>query len=388
MNPSPLFQIRLEQDVLTMHGSQTESVGCFLRGQLILALTETIKVREIRLTFKGKSKISWTDDKGPAQYHHSERRTLFQHDWIFLPAEKNYHVLKPDNYQWDFELVLPGTLPETIDVCEKNNYINYTLKAIAERHTFATNLQTRRTVKIQRCLLPTSLDLIQSVVVSNVWVDKVDYELSIESKIFSLGDKIPVSIKFTPLQESLRLKHITCALKEHVTYQIGAYSKTETKTIAMFKDIDSASVLKNEENGLEVWTKSFGLPIPSSSDHCLFDSDSFLKIKHRLRFSIAFQAFRASNKEYSAELEASMPVIITCVSPTSNDDNNNLSTSFSSHSFVASSNSNSPSEGSPEIHHNTIDNLFDIEILNRLPPYQSIANEMPAPLTDSILPPG
>ena len=61
INPSPLFQIRLEHDLLTMHGSQAESAGCFLRGQLVLALTESIKVREIRLTFKGKSRVSWTD---------------------------------------------------------------------------------------------------------------------------------------------------------------------------------------------------------------------------------------------------------------------------------------------------------------------------------------
>jgi hypothetical protein len=59
--PSPLFQIRLENDTLTMRGSQTESVGCVLRGQLVLVITEQTKFKEIKLSFQGKSKVGWVD---------------------------------------------------------------------------------------------------------------------------------------------------------------------------------------------------------------------------------------------------------------------------------------------------------------------------------------
>jgi hypothetical protein len=58
---TPLFQIRLDEDTLIMRGSKTESVGCVLRGQLVLVITEQTKFKEIRLTFQGKSKISWVD---------------------------------------------------------------------------------------------------------------------------------------------------------------------------------------------------------------------------------------------------------------------------------------------------------------------------------------
>lgn len=61
LTPSPLFQIRLENDSLTMHGSQSESVGCVLRGQLVLAITEPTKFKEIKLSFQGKSKVGWVD---------------------------------------------------------------------------------------------------------------------------------------------------------------------------------------------------------------------------------------------------------------------------------------------------------------------------------------
>ncbi len=58
---APLFKIQLAQDKLIMQGSQSESVGCILCGQLILTLTKPIKLREIRMIFQGKSKVAWTE---------------------------------------------------------------------------------------------------------------------------------------------------------------------------------------------------------------------------------------------------------------------------------------------------------------------------------------
>jgi hypothetical protein len=60
-----LFQILLESDSLMLRGSQTESVGCVLRGQLVLVVTKETKFKEIILTFqgKGKSKVGWADCK-------------------------------------------------------------------------------------------------------------------------------------------------------------------------------------------------------------------------------------------------------------------------------------------------------------------------------------
>lgn len=60
---TPLFQIRLDDDSLIMRGSKAESVGCVLRGQLVLFITEQTKFKEIRLTFQGKSKVGWVDGK-------------------------------------------------------------------------------------------------------------------------------------------------------------------------------------------------------------------------------------------------------------------------------------------------------------------------------------
>src|ERR1043165_2691245 len=71
---------------------------------------------------------------------HLKKRIFYRHDWIFLKAEKDYHVLGPNNYTWDFEFVLPGTLPETIEHPQIQSYIKYNLKATVERYTCTSAL--------------------------------------------------------------------------------------------------------------------------------------------------------------------------------------------------------------------------------------------------------
>ncbi|CAG8488552.1 5168_t:CDS:2 [Diversispora eburnea] len=69
--------------------SFTESVDCVLRDNLC-KITET-----------------------------NEKRILNKHNWVFFAAQEKYHVLQPGNYCWKLELVLPGTLIETIEQCNR-----------------------------------------------------------------------------------------------------------------------------------------------------------------------------------------------------------------------------------------------------------------------------
>src|SRR3989337_877978 len=217
---TPLFQIRLPDNTLTMRGSQTESVGCVLRGQLVLVITEPTKFNEIKLTFQGKSKVRWVDITGS----YSEKRILYQHDWVFLPAKQQHHVLKPDNYHWDFELILPGTLPETVQGCQYGS-IKYTLKAVAERHSFAANLHTQRKITLLRSLLPSSLEYLESAVVSST-TSKIEYNFSADSTAYSLGDKISIMMNLKSAND-LKVLSFSCTFREYITYTIGTNQKTD-----------------------------------------------------------------------------------------------------------------------------------------------------------------
>ncbi|CAG8591312.1 2888_t:CDS:2 [Acaulospora colombiana] len=288
-----------------MRGTQSESVGCVLRGQLVLAITEPTKVREVKLTFQGKSKISWADGAGTRQYYHTEERILFQHDWIFLPAQKNVHILQPDNYHWDFELVLPGTLPETVESCEHGS-ISYQLKAVAERPALAINFTTKRKVNIQRCLLPSELEYMQSMIVSNTWTDKVEYEFNVDSKVYTLGDTIRVSMYLRPLRKHLNIRKFSCLIKEYTTYHIGVRSKEETRHVTCYFD-------EEFPNEGEPWTRSFGITLPKSISLCHYDSQNeIVDIRHKIKFIVLF----TESGKNPSELRASMPMVVTPISPT------------------------------------------------------------------------
>ncbi|CAG8722363.1 hypothetical protein RhiirA5_465573 [Rhizophagus irregularis] len=372
LTPSPLFQIRLENDSLTMHGSQSESVGCVLRGQLVLAITEPTKFKEIKLSFQGKSKVGWVDGGGIGQCYNNEEKILYQQDWKFLPASKQYHLLKPDNYHWEFELILPGTLPETIEGCQHGS-VKYTLKAVAERHTFALNLHTHRKVTLVRSLLSGSLEYSQGAILANNWNNKIDYEFSLDSKVFSLGDKIPIRIKLRSLEKDLKVQEIICVFKEYITYTAGVNHKTDSKVIKIASE-------NNFSRDVNSWYHLMEISIPNDSIYCLYDSQNdIICVKHRLKFYITFVDKVHSQR---CELSAALSIMVTPDSYSSDNmnlpayDENHLSKTYFEDAL---------SDHSTTCHF--VNSLYDVEEMNKLPSYRSIASLIPVPLADSLLPP-
>jgi len=381
---TPLFQIRLDDDTLILRGSKTESVGCVLRGQLVLVITEQTKFKEIRLTFQGKSKVAWVDGVAKGQYYHSEEKIIFQHDWTFLPAGKQCHVLNPDNYHWDFELILPGTLPETIEGCPHGN-LRYSLKAIAERNTFALNLRTKRDITIMRSILPSSMEFLQSVIVANTWSDKVEYDFSAGGKVFSLGDNIPITVNLRSLDRDLKVRNVLCILREYATYTIGTNQKTDTKDIKCISH-------NTHSTDSDIWDLSIDMLIPNEFTHILCDSQNdMIRIRHKLKF---FVTLFNQKTERTYELRAGLPIIVTL-----NNDNLYLPayhenylldediferTLFRCGSPVSSFSSNSSALSSPCSSFN--ETFSTIEEMNKLPSYSSISSHIPVHLADSLPP--
>jgi hypothetical protein len=291
-------------------------------------------------------------------------------------------LLKPDNYHWDFELVLPGTLPETIEKCNHGS-IRYTLKAVAERHTFAPNLHTRRKVTLIRSLLPTSLEYLQTAVVTSNLNNIFEYEVSTNSRVFCLGDTIPVKIKLSSLNENVKIQSILCIFDEHVTYTIGTNQKVDSRIIDDFN-------LSNFSSELYSWNRLMELSIPDNPTHCHYDSQNdTIRIDHLLKFYITLEKHNGSLHESLAIL----PIIITPISPSSDvnlpaysADDDDINNYDNCDSFSDNSRSNSLLS-SPTLS-SFDESLYETqEDMNKLPSYGSIASSIPAPLSDFSLPP-
>lgn len=176
----------------------------------------------------------------------------------------------------DFELPLPGDLPESVEYEHAEVY--YVLKAEVERPTFSINYHDRKFLRVSRVLLPSSLELTQSMVISNVWVDKLSYDISVPSKVFSLGSIIPITFALTPIAEELQVRSVSCVLKEYVTLTAMDHSKMEGRVVKHLRD----EIFTD-------WTKTELLPVPDYNSHEI-QVDSYcdlVKIKHKLKFTVS-----------------------------------------------------------------------------------------------------
>ncbi|KAI7861987.1 hypothetical protein BDF14DRAFT_1861243 [Spinellus fusiger] len=292
------FYIKLETDHILFHGSVEESAGAILRGCVVLNCKETIRVKSITLKFLGKAKASWIEGIGSHQAHYKDETTLIEHDWQFMPPTLKNHQLSVGHHQWNFELPLPGNLAESIT--HHLGSIDYRLKATVDRPAFLLNYIDKKKIHISRVLSPISLELNQSISVSNVWTDKLSYDISLPGKVFPMGTVIPITFDLIPIAADLKVMTILCSLKEYAT--LLSHCKTDTKVIKQVKDDHSCKM-----NG--DWKEMSYLKVPSTA-HMDSDND-LLNIHHELNFIVSLM----NADGHVSEIRATIPIIVVDISP-------------------------------------------------------------------------
>lgn len=186
--------------------------------------------------------------------------------------------------------------------------VSYRLKAICDRPTFSMNYTDKRDIIITRVLLPSALELSQSVLISNTWTNKVTYDISIPTKVYTCNKAIPISFDLLPLAPHLTVRSVACSLKEYttVTTMDGQTTKSEIVNIlrddhfypdersGRFKKVELLQVpfsaLENYNNG-----SSYNSHYHHRSQHHLqvginFDMcGELIQIKHKLKFTVSLQ---------------------------------------------------------------------------------------------------
>ncbi|KAI9275774.1 hypothetical protein BDA99DRAFT_457465 [Phascolomyces articulosus] len=296
------FAINLETDHVILHGTEDESAGVILRGSVVLDCHEHTKVKSIVLKFQGRSKVSWTEGHGSHQRHYKEERTIIEHEWSFMPHKRKAYHLSEGIYKWDFELPLPGDLPSTIR--HDLGQVYYRLKAVAERPAFSMNYTAKRNVLLSRLMLPSSLELNQSVVISNEWTDKLSYNISVPRKVFSCGSPIPIFFDLIPIANELTVRSISCSLKEYITLSTQEHSKSEGRVVHHTHD-------HHFSNASDRWTTTEVLTVPSEQAIQSDLHSDLIKIKHKLKFTVSLM----NADGHISELRAAIPIIIASVAP-------------------------------------------------------------------------
>ncbi|KAI8975082.1 hypothetical protein BDF20DRAFT_876824 [Mycotypha africana] len=234
------LKIEVENKEIVLIGYPSEAAGKVLRGKVILTLEEPMKLRAITLNFLGKMKVAWSEGIGHHQHYHKQEKDILEHKWQFVPVmdqlPKKSYTLNQGRHEWDFELSLPGTLPQTLEA--EGGQIIYRLKAVVERSVLLQNIVKKQPIRIVRCLSPNAFDLAQSLEIHNTWTEKMMYDILLPSKLYTRGQLIPVTFHITPIAAGLRVRSLTASLKEYCTYSAHDCSKTDTRIIKLHKDED------------------------------------------------------------------------------------------------------------------------------------------------------
>jgi hypothetical protein len=238
-------------------------------------------------------------------------------------------TLPAGNYEWPFELLLPGNTSESVEGLPEAS-ITYKLKATVARGKLAYDLHAYKRLRIIRTLESSALEFLHSMSVENIWPNKVEYSILIPQKAVVFGSSIPLEMRFTPLLKGLELGDVTIKLVEvHdiVLQGLNGHAVKEHKkerevthwTVPMSRGENWRDLI--DDTGQEGWTMSTTLDLPRKLGKCVQDVNvEGIKVRHKLKLVVALK----NPDGHISELRATLPVTIFISPNMPLDDEGNL----------------------------------------------------------------
>ncbi|CAG8976450.1 hypothetical protein HYALB_00008039 [Hymenoscyphus albidus] len=320
-----LFEIRLDNDILVLRGAADEASSQMLKGSVVLCLPAPLRVEDVHMRMTGHLRVGWNDARytptGISNNKVESKAEIFNHLWAPFyggggpGSSSKGGILQAGNYEWPFELVVPGGMAESIEGLSESHII-YRLKATVARGKLAYDLHTTKPVRIVRTLDPSALELAHSMTVENIWPNKVEYSLIIPQKAIVFGTFIPLEMTFTLLLKGLKIGTIKCELVETQEFTIPGANAYSEKYWKYVRSVDTWEFEVDEEQhymdmlteeGQDGYRLKEILPLPKQLKRCLQDVDIHgIKIRHKVKFNIAL----LNPDGHTSELRASLPVTI------------------------------------------------------------------------------
>jgi hypothetical protein len=224
-------------------------------------------------------------------------------------------TLGAGNYEWPFELMLPGNTCESVEGLHEAS-VTYKLKATVARGKLAYDLHAYKRLRVIRTLEASALEFLHSMSVENIWPNKIEYSIIIPQKAVVFGSALPLQTRFTPLLKGLELGDMSIKLVEvhdiHVKATPGHPHKEHKKerevahwTLPMSREEYWHDMI--EDTGQEGWMMDTSLDLPRKLGKCVQDVNVHgIKVRHKLKLVVALK----NPDGHTSELRATLPVTI------------------------------------------------------------------------------
>ncbi|ORX92814.1 hypothetical protein K493DRAFT_303098 [Basidiobolus meristosporus CBS 931.73] len=211
LNKNATVEFEIENDLLTLQGTPQESVGCVLRGSIILTVHNPLKIKSIWAKFIGKVRLNENDNITCREH------TIVQRKLTFLQPDQGGCTLSSNRYRYPFELALDGSTPESTDL--PYGSIEYRMIAVVERPGLHFDLKARRSIVIQR---NSSLNYDDALMYSSealgTWEDRFRYHISVSEPTLVINQNIPITLDLTSLTSDLDILKVRFYLIETTNY--------------------------------------------------------------------------------------------------------------------------------------------------------------------------
>lgn len=243
-----------------------------------------------------------------------KEKTFFEKTWPFRVAGKEKSLmLMPDNYEWPFDCILEGNLPESVEGL-KDAWIIYRLKAEIGRKR-GKDIIVRKPLRIVRTLDPSALELAHAMSVENIWPNKIEYSISVPSKAIIFGSFLRVDFKLIPLLKGLVIGQISTQVREEQEFVVdpewnvsalgGGQTKHDRTIVSDLYTIDPEKDEQIIDEAAEGFQFSRFIELPKSLHQCLQDCNvKGIKVRHKVKFNVQLH----NPDGHISELRANLPV--------------------------------------------------------------------------------
>ncbi|CAG8700119.1 5094_t:CDS:2 [Rhizophagus irregularis] len=317
------LQINLIEPILYFRGDTEESVGCFLRGNLILNLPKPTKIRKIEMKFVGSA--SNRNDS-------CEEQEIMSHN-----CTSKFNLIPAGIHKYPFELFIPGNVPETIDT--ERGLVHYKLSATAIRSGLSPNLHVSQYVPIIRTILEERNS--EGTAISSDWNNQLGYEITIPKKAYPIGDSIDIDLKLKPRSKNINIAGIKIQMEEESVFKTKGQKSTDSRTLLVHKvnnfaeqilisdknvsinnnniqegTSSSAQIIQDDDENL-FYHKNILLPIPKCSSPIYFSYKSpSINISHHLKIIFTIKSDNnedGKKKKKKYDIKVDIPItLLSC----------------------------------------------------------------------------
>ncbi|KAK9765889.1 hypothetical protein K7432_005414 [Basidiobolus ranarum] len=268
------LEIHPSKTNITLMGGALDAPDILLTGHVLLHLKKPTKI--ISLSLSLSSKLHKYDYKIWSLTSVSTQ-TLWKS--VLLGIEHETSITLPaGTHTFPFEITVCGDMAESVET--RLLAVKYSLTSVLKKPGFGlhTKIRSHKKIIVNRYHVSNEVDLFDSIMMSNSWPEHLEYQMTIDRKVVTLGQKLPIEFNLWPLFTHVKILGVKFGLFEKLAGKKGSMERWFPLREDSVSDPPS------------LVSKLLYVKIPCQPRITPDMSNDLISVKHQLEICILFEA--------------------------------------------------------------------------------------------------